>query len=265
MQIGVHVSPCSSRAPSDAGTVDPADIAGLTLWLDASDPDTLWQDSMMMSAATADGDPVGYWLDRSGNNNHVVQYDPTLKPALRTAIQNGKNAIRGDGVNDYIASSAGGADSAFTLFAVTISRLNGVASSPFSVGELVTRKNRMLNKPADNTIGFSGYTSASPYYEPVVNSALTWSSGTGIIAQMKHSSGYISLAKNGGAFSTPALPTSYFGYGLLPYNSTAIRVMKGGGMAYNGDVCEVLYYAAALSDGDRASVITYLNAKWSVY
>lgn len=254
-------------APGVAGgPIDPATVSGLTLWLDASDASTLWQDSTKMSASSANGDPVGYWGDKSGNNNHVVQNDPTLKPSLRTNIQNGKNVVRGDGVNDILTSSTGGADSSFTLFVVTISRLDGTQFAPFSVGEQVLQKCRILQKPTNNTIQFSassGFYSA--LYAPVVNSSLTWPANTGIIAQVKSSSGFVSLAKNNGAFSTPVEPVAYYGGKMLAYTSTVIRVMNGNNSAYNGDICELLYYTAALSDANKAGIVAYLNAKWSVY
>lgn len=262
MQLGLGISPTRSMAPA-APAFTPASISGLQLWLDASDASTLFTDSAGTTAVTADGDPVGCWSDKSGNNNHVVQSDPTLKPSLRTNIQNGKNVVRGDGVNDYIASSTGGADSSFTLFCVTISRLDGTAFSPFSVGELALRKARILNKTSGNNIQFS--TTGSSLYDCIVNSALSWLSGTPIIAQMKNNAGLISLAKNNGTFSTGVAPINFYGQGLLAYSSGVIRVMRGNTASYNGDICELLYYTAALSDADKAGIVAYLNAKWSVY
>ena len=66
-----------------ARPIVPTDIAGLQLWLDASDSTTLFTDSAGTTLATADGDPIGCWKDKSGNGNNVIQSDVSLKPSLK--------------------------------------------------------------------------------------------------------------------------------------------------------------------------------------
>ena len=92
MQISIGLSPANSATPK--GAFSPASIAGLQLWLDAADASTLFTDSAGTIAATADGDPVGYWGDKSGNAVHALQTDGTQKPALKLAIKNSKNVCR---------------------------------------------------------------------------------------------------------------------------------------------------------------------------
>lgn len=260
--LGAGLSVDTAPAPP----FTPTSIAGLRLWLDSSDAATLFTDSAGTIPAILDGDPIGKWSDKSGSNNNVVQSDGTKKPLLKKTIQNGKSVVRGDGVNDALESATGGEDSPFTLFVVTISRLNGTVMAPFGVGELVLRKGRVLAKTTSNLMQFQGYTTLTSNYNCLVNSSLSWSSGTALIAQMKYDSGYISLAKDAGAFSTPTLPVNFYGQNLLSYVSSVIRIfLNGNSGPYNGDICEVLYYGAALTDSNKNAITGYLNTKWSVY
>src|SRR5687768_8105823 len=46
---------------------------GLQLWLDAADSNTLFQDTAGPGVTPANnGDPVGVWRDKSGNNFHAI-------------------------------------------------------------------------------------------------------------------------------------------------------------------------------------------------
>ena len=53
-------------------------------WYDPSDLSTLFQDAAGTTPVTADGDPVGLMLDKSGNGNHVVQDIASMRPTLKT-------------------------------------------------------------------------------------------------------------------------------------------------------------------------------------
>lgn len=87
-----------------------------SLWLDASVASSLFQNSNGTTAATADGDPVGYWADLSGNARHVTQATGTKRPALKLAIQNGRNVVRGDGVDDTMIKTGLSISQPYTVF-----------------------------------------------------------------------------------------------------------------------------------------------------
>lgn len=53
-------------------------------WYDPSDLTTLFQDSAGTVPVTADGDPVGRMLDKSGNGNHATQAVDASRPTYRT-------------------------------------------------------------------------------------------------------------------------------------------------------------------------------------
>jgi len=65
-------------------------------WYDPSDLSTLFQDAAGTIPVTADGDPVGLMLDKSGNGNHASQSVSGARPVYRT-----------DGVLHWLAFSTG--------------------------------------------------------------------------------------------------------------------------------------------------------------
>ncbi len=70
-------------------------------WFDPSDLSTLFQDSAGTILATADGDPVGRVLDKSGNGRHLVQDINAARPILRHS--GGGTWLEFDGVDDRMA------------------------------------------------------------------------------------------------------------------------------------------------------------------
>lgn len=53
-------------------------------WYDPSDLSTLYQDAAGTIPVTANGDPVGLMLDKSGNGNHATQSVAASRPVYRT-------------------------------------------------------------------------------------------------------------------------------------------------------------------------------------
>ena len=95
---------------------NPLSITGLQFWVDASDYTTLYQDSALTTRAINDGDVIGGWSDKSGNGRNALQTDGTKKPLLKLAIQNGRNIIRFDGINDFLTWSNVFSDNPCTFF-----------------------------------------------------------------------------------------------------------------------------------------------------
>ena len=78
-------------------------LAGvLGVWFDPSDLSTLFQDAAGTIPVTADGDPVGLMLDKSGNGNHATQ-----------AVSGSKAVYRTDGVLHWLDPD--GADDFFNV------------------------------------------------------------------------------------------------------------------------------------------------------
>jgi hypothetical protein len=260
VQISIGLSPANPSTPK--GFL-PASIGGLQLWLDASDASTLFTDSAGTIAATADGDPVGYWADKSGNTNNTTQADGTKKPLLKLATQNSKNSVRFDGSNDNLKALTGGDDSNYTLFVVNkklnASNINNYML--FSMGQEINSKRRSLwHYPASTNsyIAFNGVN--ADYY--IANANLTFVQNVANIAQLQRNGQSISLAKNSNSYVTGTASAT-----LVTHTATSIFIGTNNAQteAYNGDYHEVLYYNSLVSDSNRILILSYLNAKWGVY
>ncbi len=82
-----------SAAPATAGPV-----AGYVAWWDAG-LSTLYQNSNGTTAATSDGNPVGYASDQSANGHNLLQATAGNRPVLKLNIVNGLPVLRFAGGN----------------------------------------------------------------------------------------------------------------------------------------------------------------------
>ena len=71
-------------------------------WYDPSDLSTMFQDSAGTTPVTADGQPVGLILDKSGRNNHASQATAAKRPLYKTS--GGLHWLQFDGVDDALAT-----------------------------------------------------------------------------------------------------------------------------------------------------------------
>jgi len=216
-----------------------------SLWLDASDSATLFQ-SNGGAAASADGDPVGYWLDKSGNNRHVSQTDPTKKPLLKLSVQNGRNTIRFDGVNDYILNSTiSSSVSEFWTFAVF-------------------KKNGATNQYIHDTVsGYQDYLTwqGSRWYINVNNFGDATTTGSFIFGN-RFKANPNDVYKNSvlvtGLSGTSPTPSSTTGFILATYRSLT-------GIFLNGDIHEIIRIPSTITTQNRIDLFSYLNTKWAIY
>lgn len=223
----------------------PLSIPGLQLWLDASDASTLFQNSNGTTAATADGDPVGYWGDKSGNARSFSQNDGTRKPTFTQQItQNNKPGIIGDGVGDYLQSAASGfLVQPHTYFLVV---------KTFSTSRLIDRIVDGLNDAGN----LGGWESA----KWVMYSGIATFSGT------RTTSTTLVTAKFDGSFSS--LRTN----GSLNFGPVNIGTANPTTMTVFGKSTDTGYLAIyeflaynSISDANRNLIESYLNAKWSIF
>lgn len=74
------------------------------LWLDPSDPATLFQDSAHSTPVAANNDPVGAILNKGSVGDYFVQATSGARPLFKTGA--GLSKLYFDGVNDFLAGSA---------------------------------------------------------------------------------------------------------------------------------------------------------------
>ena len=99
-------------------TVDEFYIQSLApaLWLDASDPNTLFDSVTGGNLVGADG-PVARWEDKSGNGRHATQSTADKQPKRKLAEMGGKDALYFDGGDGIVVPAFTNAGT-FTIFSV---------------------------------------------------------------------------------------------------------------------------------------------------
>jgi hypothetical protein len=228
----------------------PSSISGLQFWVDAADSATLYTDSTLTTLAVADGDVIGGWKDKSGNSRNALQTDGTKKPLLKLAIQNGRNCVRYDGVNDFLSAISFTLSGDFTLFFVakpttdTFSCLAGtqaaVAYGSY-LGWVGGTDYRMQTQV--------GFLVPSPLAAPAINtckiSRFRRESTTGYM--------HIDAALYASGSMSPADAGDFSVIGSRQSTTTAY---------FTGDFSEIIYYGSSFSSGDIALVEAYLKAKW---
>ena len=108
------------------------------VWFDASDLTTLFQNAGGTVPVTAVGQPVGKWLDKSGNNAHATQVISSSRPTYQIDPY-GYPYLEFDGVNDFMVTSAINFASpvAITSLAATVGILTLNSASAGTAGIVV--------------------------------------------------------------------------------------------------------------------------------
>ena len=245
-----------------AQAFSPSNIAGLSLWLDATTG--LFDATSGGNPVTTDASSVARWEDQSGNSRHITQSTLASQPILKTAIQNGKNIIRFDGTNDILRRSGAfvHAQGAATIF-VVVSANSGTS---------------------DRLVVEGRTTSTNPLYMPIISANATlfqvlYRIDSGTIPLNNVSFG---TAFNGTGFKLVcALDSGTNFAGFINKVTTnnqnysrgtvTLDTFSIGGWAttterdfFPGDVAEVVIYNTALGTTDRQSVENYLYSKWGI-
>lgn len=229
------------------GNWNPSRISGLQLWLDASDSSTLFQSSGG-SAASEDGDPVGYWLDKSSSSRNATQTSGVNKPTLKTNILNGKPVIRFDG-NDRFSLGISIQSEPRTIAIVykktsTVNSFIALGhSSNGETGDIIDWTDGSVYSVSSTKLGYSSSGQNTSFVVFVTTIDATQATFT--------------HRKNASSQTVTTGPTS----GTSTIDQIGARVTSYG----RGDIAELIAYDSALSLSDRQAVENYLNTKWSVY
>jgi hypothetical protein len=219
------------------------------LWLDASDASTLFQ-SNGGSAAAADGDPVGYWLDKSGNGCHASQTSGPNKPLLKLSIQYGKPVGRFNGVSSFLTFSAPQVlPSTVFLVARTNSLQTGIrnflnrvgSSSPYSPAFYFGQTNNYCPGMYWETSRVCETT--TPILRPAIFQYRISSTITGITID------------NGSEFTQ-----AFSGSTLTTWNAITSTIQPA-----SFDICEMLIVNSSVSAANKSSMVSYLNSKWGIF
>lgn len=244
-------------APFGGGSsvIDPLSLGNLALWLNANDLTTLFQDSFGTVPVTADNDPVGAWLDKSGNARHVSQSTAGLRPSYQTGALNGKPGIQLDGVDDLL------------LFVSTLSAAIMNESTVYVV------LSGWAKGGVQGLLAGSGAT-ADPYYlrifsddKPEILQGYVGGNVTGTNAM--DNAGVILVAQHSDAGNSYLFQSGHTanGSGASANTFTAATAQLGaqtGGLNeyYTGLKHEILVYNAIHSASTITSVVNYLRSTW---
>lgn len=202
---------------------------------------------MSGSAATADGDPVGQWLDQSGNGNHVSQPTAGKRPTLKLAIQNGKPVVRFDGLATWLSATMATVDQPFTLFLVA--KAASVAATSARFVDAVSVANRAL-------LGLAQTTGVTQAYAGGLQSGATDRSGAWHQWTVLYN-GASSLARIDGASE---IATSDFSVKGIENIVLGTDSSFGSSAELDGDIGELV-----LVSGDQTAteMETYLQTEWA--
>lgn len=222
----------------------------LSAWYDPSDLSTMFQDAAMTTPVSANGEPVGALLDRSGNDNHLVQPIAAARPTYTT--DGTQHWLHFDGIDDALTGPQLPYASSATV-GVGFEALSAPSGYP-----IVTRNG------AEATDG-SGRQPMVYLDSSSPNIIKVWWGNKGLIATLPQSviaEGKISLVSQTET-STALLDVNgamqtVTGVTLVsnPANNLAVGKNK-----FHGRIFGIVYTKTALSTEERAALSQYLDLR----
>jgi len=221
-----------------------------SLWLDAADLSTIVESSGFVSQ----------WNDKSGNGRNFTQSSAGAQPVTGTRTQNGLNGIDFDGSDDQLArlttSLVNQSDGTFTAFAVVVPDvvtnlrqiLNGDPGSGLRAPQFLRTNTSTLE--SIRITKFDGTNAVA-----TASKTLAFTAGSAALVSSTLTDSTITVSSNNN-FGTPVSAT-----GGATTNATTIRISA----FFDGLICEILAFPAALSSIQFDTVQDYLRAKWGVY
>ena len=165
-----NIAPTSVRLNWVRGNWTPLQLflaGALGFWFDPSDLSTLFQDAAGTIPVTADGDPVGLMLDKSGNEYHASQSVSGRRAVYRT--DGALHWLESDGIDDnmpipgsssafkFMHDGTGGSVSAAVMSLTDDSFTQFISSqqgSSVNVGFALLRANRSIVGSERDSAGF---------------------------------------------------------------------------------------------------------------
>lgn len=225
----------------------PASIAGLDLWLDAS------------QLGLADGASVATFTDLSGNGRDLTQATSSARPTFRSSGSvvtqpNGLPVVHFDGVDDFLANTAYSVASVpaggTTVLVVTRSLSSGVNS------EVVTTRSGVAVNDGWLLRLSSGGASVLAALIGSLNATVSGTTTSVHIAGLDRTGGSQRAFINGSNGTAVS--------GTLTAPATTLTQMGKQSSVISGQmyVAECIVYSSKLSDADRQTLESYLRAKW---
>ncbi len=228
----------------------PADIAGLALWLDATDPANT-------GVQPANNSAISTWVDKSPSAHDVSQGTGANQPTYKTAILNNKPVVRFNGTTTYLQNTViTSLGTACSIFIAGTINDNGSAQGTFleySLGAASNTGNLMFYETGD--IKFR-VVSATIHKTTVYADALPIST---VINGYSDTSNVFLLTD--GIQRDTVAGGNMDATNRITVGSLAALI----GIYYlNGDIGEIVVYNSSISAPNRAKVTNYLRNKWGI-
>ncbi|MCF6366457.1 MAG: LamG domain-containing protein [Bacteroidales bacterium] len=223
----------------------PTDIANLECWLDAS------------QLSGTDGTAIPSWTDLA--NGHIFSALSGEEPVLKTGIQNNKNVVRFDGINDVM--SAGDIElhnnlQGLTIIAVVkpadtkrMAILSKYLTSPDNREFAFGNSNNFLFE--DLTWGSYTYTNMSMNLDDYQIAEFVWTPGKPF-----------ELYINGVLVATANNPVTDISDGTANLKLGCGDYTNVG--FWDGDFAEIMIYSNAVSETERKALRDNLSVKWDI-
>ena len=243
----------------------PASIAGLDLWLDAADSNTLFDEASGGNYVTTNGSAVKRWEDKSGGGRHASCAGHTaIFPTLTTAGKNGKNVIN-FATSKYLTSSFAGV----TYTAQTSFIVFQFLSGALSFGRALTQAVNLASNDfiGDHYIQVVRNSTNNQFCSFAGNQVVSTVSATPdqyYIARSRHTGSNLTLKLNSSEGSSFA-HTLNFNFSVFRIGSFIPANALPANSFINSPVAEVIIYRKSLTDAESDLVTNYLNSKWAVY
>lgn len=246
-----------------ASGFSPKQIANLGLWLDADDSSTI---------TTVSGG-VSEWRDKSGSGRVFSQTTANNRPTVATSVFGSKPAIRFDGSNDLLQSTA---DAGSLVFPATIFM---VVDKPVSTsdGGLFTHIKSGVNSYDSGDAWVLSTNTNSAAIRALGGISTTLFPGVGSVGTLLGKFLVsMRLATNSGALKnrTAGLSNtdSSISFSSTPSNNgCALGVLSASSGVGNfnihflaGDIAEVVIYSRAISSSEESRVENYLAKKYGL-
>ena len=236
-------------------------VTGAVLWLDASNRNTVFNESGVLATA---GQSVATWNNIApGMTGAVTQSTAANQPIYGSHTLNGLPVLYFDGTNDSLTSASTYTNTGTSLSAFIVQRRTSDTASrrslafigPTSNSDSSSTANWCLDTGAGGTrINVQRSTPWNQIAAPGVNTAYLTEvifNGTNMVAYV-----------NGTAVGSTRASTGNF-----DINTIAVAAGWTNGNAANwfaGDIAEVVIYNSALISTDRVAVENYLSTKWNI-
>ncbi|MGB0453774.1 MAG: hypothetical protein ACPGJV_08655 [Bacteriovoracaceae bacterium] len=225
----------------------PTLVGGNTIWLDASDSSTIFQDTGCTVAST-NSDPVGCWQDKSGNNNHVTASGGDRPTLSSSTIQFSGDAGANTTGNCMDLNSISTAQTIIIVIENAITVLDGAHAV---LGFTDFNEFLFLSTNRGYTVSFNG--TGSTTGQVAINNGSFSSTGEDVGASNVTSSLQILTMKYTSSLSTWAM------IGCMTVTNADKRFRA------NYDLIEMIVYDNNISSDDLTNILNYLNAKHTVY